>query len=834
MMKRYIAILIIFIPLFLLSGEIPENYEPVLRKGDLALYFNSGNFRFFVEDTSSGNRYFSNPAGEDPLANDFNRARLQSQLVVTCYTPEDQAVTLDSHTYSFLKEGIEARITESGVRLVYNFNTYERGEGDIPLMIDSRTYTLLQNAAVKQSVQISLERRFKYVEEAGAYRRYAIPDFEVETYLNLFDQIGYTGGNLESDRKRYAAFTNIIDENQRLYDMGLRINIRPEQDRIRFSVPVEYILDETGFSVEIDPAGIVNHSPEYKISTIQVLEFFGAYDNSREGGILLPDGSGALISFPSNRVERLPQYRQRLFGPGTAEVIRESIYRNSTLSLPLFALYRDGQSGFWAEIESGAEAASVFADTAGFLTSYNIVASEVRYREQGRVVIGEGNDQSRKLLFQDTPLSVPYRIAYHFLSPEKAGYAGIASEYAGLLFDGQSVTVPGRDLPLVLEIPCVVKKKKNILGMQFQVKETLTSFAAVEEMIDSLKSRGIGNIHMILSGWMNGGLIHSSPDRISVEKGPGGRKGLEKLLDYASAEGVEIYPSADLKTLYDRYSRNPFRTSYSRSLDQSVYRDYVFNRATFQIDPERPSTGVLKPDLLAGLISQFAAETEKLGFSSLDLGAALSEIWGDYSEKRECPPTETSSMINEALAGLPAEGAGNLGGEVPLAPYLARTTLIRAVPFTSGGNPLFAADIPFYGLVVRGHLKAAAGESLNLVSDLKDWKLSSIDSGVLSPFFLITEKSSSTLKETEFNELFSTDFKTWVPVISRVYGELNNLYGLIGNAELHNQFRTGEGLVVSRFDGDITVVTNHSGSPLSYGNHRVSANDFIVLQGDTE
>src|SRR5690606_21407669 len=97
----------------------------------------------------------------------------------------------------------------------------------------------------------------------------------------------------------------------------------PYPDLRQFEVSVEYVLDGDDFVARIlgesivypnrvfDPA--TEKPVTYPLTSISLLNYFGASDVDSQGYIMIPDGSGALI-FTNNEKTTAAPYNRRVYG----------------------------------------------------------------------------------------------------------------------------------------------------------------------------------------------------------------------------------------------------------------------------------------------------------------------------------------------------------------------------------------------------------------------------------------------------------------------------------------------------------------------------------------
>ena len=107
----------------------------------------------------------------------------------------------------------------------------------------------------------------------------------------------------------------------------------------------------------------------------------GAVGKAGSGHIFVPDGSGALINLNNGRVSD-NGYAARVYGKDYGVSLqKESTNESASIRMPVYGL-KDGDKAFLTVIEDGAALATVYADIAGRVSSYNTVGPAFHVMER--------------------------------------------------------------------------------------------------------------------------------------------------------------------------------------------------------------------------------------------------------------------------------------------------------------------------------------------------------------------------------------------------------------------------------------------------------------------
>ena len=152
----------------------------------------------------------------------------------------------------------------------------------------------------------------------------------------------------------------------------------------------------------------------FPLCSIRVLPYFGAAGKTASGYIFVPDGSGALINLNNGRVSD-NGYTARVYGKDHGVSLQtESVNDSASIRMPVYGL-KDGDRAFLAVIEDGAALASVFADIAGRVSSFNTVGPAFQVMERAWTALsGDPSMTARTGAVTRLPLRRRYRgIASH-------------------------------------------------------------------------------------------------------------------------------------------------------------------------------------------------------------------------------------------------------------------------------------------------------------------------------------------------------------------------------------------------------------------------------------
>lgn len=643
--------------------------------------------------------------------------------------------------------------------------------------------------------------------------------WDVEDMVALIKEAGVSPQDLQRD-----------DES-----LGLKLS---EANPVVFSVTMEYVLDGNSLVVRV-PADSLTYPVDaptdfdtramYPLSSIGVLPYFGAMGTSAEGYMLVPDGSGALIRLNNGRTH-VPAYAARVYGADRA-LDAAQIQRTLTtqICLPVFGI-KAGEDALFGIIEGAKAAARVSADIAGRNDSYNKVYSVFAVIPRGTTSLesftqwrqGVSGTRQSINIYQARPFEEDMVIRYNFLHGEDASYSGMARTYqdylvrTGVLRRATGGGVAD-DLPFVLELVGAISVRQPVLGTPRQVVKALTTFDQVKEVVDRFTAAGVRDIALRYTGWIRGGLYHTFPDGVRVEKALGSHRGLMELSSYLSDQGVELYPDVSFATVYQNKLLDGFWTmrDAARYLNKKPAMSLAYNLISSQLQTNR-TYNILSARRLPSVMGAFAQDFAKLGISGLslrDLGAQVnSDFREDISElvDREQAVQITQQQMKMLTGERRLKLMIEMGNDYSL-PY---ASYVVGAPLDSSRYNILDASVPFYQMVMHGYLYYA-GSPLNLAQDPAFERLRTIESGAV-PYYQLTYSDSSEVKRTQANHLFSMGFEDWVDEAAEFYREANRVLGplqdqrILDHSELsplvfQTLYENGNAVLVNYNDVDVTI-----------------------------
>ena len=718
-------------------------------------------------------------------------------------------------------------------------------------------HVLIQILACRNDVgsltQIRPDMVAQFIDNPTYVRKPNMLPWDLEDMAEIIKAAGYTPFDKQEDNAAY----------------NLEL---PERKVENFTIPIEYCLDEDSLVVRVpmdevkypkdaytsdvwglrgvhwtviqdeqlmDAFGGIGGGGQvtFPLHAINVLPYFGAPGEAEPGYILIPDGSGALISLSGDRVRQTEDLtlQHRLYGENlsnlsTATDIQSELELRRHFQpqqLPVFGMKR-GDAGFLGIIEKGDAVASIVVKTAGRVNPVDTVYPHFNVMPVGSVqlaVSSRGGGGANINTYQQRLVNSDLQIRYLFLEGEDAGYAGMARLYQQYLIDryGLERVKPEPGIPFYLELIGAVHLKQPILGIPRDVVKPLTTFAQAEAIVDELIDSGVGSIKLRYTGWLSGVVEHIYPSRVRVEKTLGGRSGLLGLASSLQSRGVELYPDVT-QTLAPR---NLLGDGFSSQNDAA----YSLNKHFVQRQLNTgTNTWVVSPRAFAKQVDGFLKDYERYQIGALslrDLGTVLN---ADFQEKdqllidREQAKLITIEQIEKLNRNLSLmmNGANVYG--------LVHADHVLNMPTSSSGFVIADREVPFYQLVARGYVNYA-GSALNYAIDFREALLKTLETGA-NPYFIWSYEDSSILKDTPFQYLLSINYQTWLETAIEYYHEVNQVLAPLQGQTIVDHRQLADRVYETTFEGGMRIIVNYNSEPVQIGDLHIEAKGYLVTGGE--
>lgn len=784
--------------------------ERVADNAYLSLYLDRATAEIAVKDKREDYAWFSNPVGRenDKLASPLYKAEMSSQVTVSYYNEKGQLSTYNSYEESVAKKQFKIGAVDGGIKIEYVIGKMAAGMDGIPKAIGKqRMEDKILSKLKDESARNSVLYKYRLNEKTGVYEVRELQDYVKKELQQLLDTAGYTKEDAAADNKANGAAGG--------EESGA--------ESVSFTVPVIYTLENDQLVVTV-PAGEVKYPKSFPISSLDVLPYFGAASTDKEGYMLVPDGSGALIRLNNGKLSAEP-YRLPIYGEDGTFVVKEKAQTNEASRLPVFGM-KQNDHAFLGIMQDGEALASVKADISGRYVSYNSVGSSYRLVNMDFYTLSSGDRTSSVPMFQKKPYDGNIRLRYAFAGGESADYSGMAALYRGYL--AQSYGLKRLDAaagsPFILELAGAFRKPKSFLGVPYEATEALTSYSEAQQLAEKLKERGVNNIALRYVGWFNGGIRHSTPADVSPVGVLGGRSGLERLVRYAQDNRIKLYADA---AFLEAYKKPKLPASF---LDRSAAKIYEYDPVMQTQNFTLLSHYIVSPLGLGRLVEGFTADLAKLGIHHISLRDMGSEVNSDYDPNHPVDRQSARRLIEGGIAGLKRQEGSLLvsGGNAYSLPY---ADIVVNAPMQSSRMNLTDEEVPFYQIALHGYVQLA-GEPFNTSAPQSPRRsmLKALETGS-NVYYEWFYSEPSVVKDTEFNFLYALYYKNWFDEAVALYQEASRVLDGVAGQTIVSHRRLEDGVYQTAYENGTTVTVNYNKTAVTVSGMRIDAEEYAVQSG---
>lgn len=724
-------------------------------------------------------------------------------------------------------------LSSSFVVLADSSNITLASENTVELKNDG--YELIsESKGLKMYAEISTGL-FKLVNEKGEEFHSVSQSLESDTKTSRKNKMAYgsqlilqyainddfpsSGKTLETNSK-VGCVNNGTVECKKI-DNGIRVNYNFEN--IEIIIPVEYKLVDDKLSAEIITSEI-KEGKDASLISVNLLPSFGAASEKEDGYIIVPDGSGAIMYFNSDKTAN--KYSAQVYGPEISvnhEIFKTSV--NEVLRLPVFGICRPGESAILGNITLGDGSAKIEAIVGNKSCGQNLCFSTMIYR----AVTSDKFENSKSSKIDIFRLSEQkysldrYIVLYSILNGEKSDYSALASEYRDYLTNEKGLTKNDNADLINIDTYGALEVAGNILGFKYKKLKDLTGYEDLITILEELKNSGINDVSYRYIGWQNDGIFNkkivSKNKLLSVL---GGNKDWKKLQKYVSENNINAVYDVDLI----QYRKSFLNKSASTTFNKKAWH-YLYGRSNYVQKLTVDSWLNLKPSLLPKNSNKYLKDLNK-SVKNISLSTISNLIYSDFKEndgtyRSDFPEIVTNVLQNYRKAGL------NISGESANAytfPYLS--TIYKA-PTSSSGYKLFDRDVPFYQMVLKGYVSMTTNSyQANLRQD--DEFLKAVETGSALLYNCMFDNSEA-IRGLREESLYSSEYKLWEKNALEHYKKYSVLYKELQGKTILQNYEVAKNVMATEFENGTKVYVNYNYEDVIAEGVVVKARSFLNIKG---
>ncbi len=739
----------------------------------LCLYYNESNAEVSVFDKRTGGWWHSNPDNATTPAS-------KSQLNISTITSNGVVKQYTSFTDSISKGQVTFK-TEHGLTVMYTFGNPKTDLEYVPQRLSDKRHDELVKRIEDAGGNASLLTR-RYNHKDGIWTlKTTITNDQAKKLREVFELIGYTKEELAKDN----AGSNSATENE------------------SFIIPLNYILQDDSLKVYIDYDSTVYPKNEI-ITSLDVLEYFGAMEQDEDGYLFVPDGSGALVD--TKKYGGVAYANLKLYGKDHTIPQQEISTVGNDCLLPVFGINR-GDGAILAIVEDSEAVASIDVVKPGHIDEYATVSTAFALNATQN--IGLSSDSISKFyITADTRYKGDVALRYIFLQKEDSGYVGMADIYRDYLdLIGKRTLIEKQDnIPFILETIGAIKAEVSTMGFIHDTLVPLTTYSDNIMLIGELENRGVNNISLLLNGWMNGGADSGLPDRVGLISELGGKSDFNNLVKWAKENDVVIYPQILLNTFSASEGLTKKNKYSSYSLDSK--KSYISRYEPITYSPiTDDSRYLISPIWQCEFSKKITNDLLDLNVIGINIGDLASTSYSDYNADSEVL-RQASRLQSQSILKQFSKIFSNLMLTAPNDITANYGRLYTDVPKSSSSLTMASCSVPFYQMIYHGYAQYSF-TAMNYDVDLVKSMLKFAEYGAC-PNFSFTVREDKRANFLDSAEYYASYYENWLDSAGEVYGFLNELLSPVANSRMVGHDQLSEGVYRTDYDNGMSVYVNYN------------------------
>lgn len=800
----------------------------ILENDNLLFELDPSTTYFSVTDKSTGTVWHSNPvdAENDTIAYGEYKNQLMSTLLIEFSNSVGAKKVYNNYEYSIARELYEIEQNGDKIEVRYSVGDIVKAFVIPPALPESEMLVYLEKMDISDQRKVKEYYRIYDIDKLKSadnkeelLEKY--PELEQEPMYVLrdntkdhlkamleksFETIGYTYDDYINDIERYSP------------QAGTRKNV--------YNVSIVYNLEGNDLVVSL-PYENMEWYDDYPLSRIKVLPFMGAGGTQDEGFILIPEASGAIIEFNNDKVKQGSYYAD-VYGWDYA-IKRKSLIDESRATFPVFGISNNGSS-MLCLLEDYATSATIEADISGKNNSYNYANASYKIL-QGDTAEVSGKSDRGIYLYEKNEFTGALKQRYTFL--DTADYTGMAEAYRNYLMNKYEELVKKEDeaVPVNISIVGGIDKVKSRFGIPMSLDTPLTTFKETSTIMEDLIQRGFRNMNLVYIGWMNGGIKHTTLNKIKPMSALGSKNELKDLISYAESNDISVYLEGNVMFayddgLFDGYSIN---NNSAKHTTREIVELYNFSEVTFRKKTWATEFYLVKPQKMIEYSMNLLEASKNYKASGVALRDVGYKLSADYNPKNHIVRDEVKKQQQQLLSDIKKSGSGSVtyGGYDYVIPY---SDYVMDMDLYGGGYLIIDYMVPFYQLAIHG-LVDYFGKSVNLAADYTEMILKSAEYGAGLSFTFIMESSIILQESYYYTYLYGSEYELWKDLSTEIYKRYNNELSHCFNQYMTDHKKLADGVYVTSYEDGTRVYVNYNNEDYMIGDSLIPARDYKVERG---
>ena len=815
-----------------------SSMKMVAENDSFALYYSSSTMAVALKEKTSGRIYTSNPynAAADSACVGNTEKLLESQLILSYIDAKERQQVLEMYSssdcveigqfsYTEFENGVSFSVVlgKTSESKLVPFAMTEDLFNQIVSKLEGRParrmavfyerYTLDDD--ITEEEKKDLIEKYPGIKNGAVYVAIDLSDRESEEVEEYIKEAGCTADDLNKDLKKIGVKTD-------------------EEKSPNFAFDIEYVLTDSGMTVNIPNSSIKYDSEYYQLLSVKLLPFFGA-DMPKEGGegyLFFPDGSGSIIEMDGQDQNRRTLMTLSVYGFDAGDELDVDTRSGEQCYLPVYGIHRNDASSVFAIIENGDEVAAITAQlgqpNSNYYTVYpTFTIANEKHIERDAKVSSLGSKQMIYLIEKGhTPYSGDITVSYHLLSGDNSGYVGMAGCYRNYLTERGMSERKEKKSDVAVETIGTALYSADFLGFKYDKQAPFTTYLQNIDISEKLNEQGVDNLALRLLGWEKYGLDGVVSNKVRLSSALGGKSDFKQLIEYAEKNSIALYPEADI--LFATTDR--FFDGFSSNSDGIRQLDYIMGGIA-EYQPDIDDFGKMRigvsPKKYEKYFNSFFKSYSSYKLSSVSLGTVGSFLNSDYSRKYTSNRGATRDIIDTLLKKYSKDYSLSFtGANAYVLPYAGSLSEISVTDSRYLGE---SYSVPFVQMVVSGCIEIQSAP-INLEEDIDTNILRCIETGTV-PSFTVCYDNIELMKQTKYSKYYSISFDVQQNNIIKAAEQFSKLTQATEGSRMIAHKKISDGVFLSTYENGADIYVNYNDTEYISDNITIAADSFAIKIG---
>lgn len=627
----------------------------------------------------------------------------------------------------------------------------------------------------------------------------------------------------------------------RVFRVG--INYQLTDNGVEFTILNDSIIEGR---TAIEPGDKYGH--DAKIARLNILPYFTSnYSSTSVGEMIIPDGSGGVISFNSIMDEQnvVPYHSKPIYGADKNYVPRQRPDSVENIMMGMYGYLDDTSNiGVLAIAEKGASQTNIVSDfkRAASSKSSNFIYFIARLRESENVYAGVGYYESTFVKWTQNMSVNDFKYVYNFIEPEidsaknvtsdNFSYVKVAEMYREYLVNKYNFVVKDKTTDNVVNINFLgaFEKKALKMGIVYDKAYSLTTFMQAKTILEELSDNGVTEFSVAYTSWTNDKMENEAVKNVKVAKVLGGENSLNEFMGYLNENVIALYPEVNVikHKGYDYAFGNQKYTTRSVSNTPALHYPYVI--PTQMQNKRKAPNYYLSPSYYESYINKYLNSYSKL-YNNIYLSDLGNEKVGDNAKKSKIFAYDGELLQKKSLQ-LASDNLDKIMLKSPFDYAIFYADNVVNAPLRSTTYPIFNYSIPLYQLVFSGLVDYSIPPA-NYMSEHDDYGwyiLKALETGS-NLNFVLSYEDTNTLLETDYTEYSTAYYINWKNKIIEMNDKINKT-GIHGGRLINHEYVV-DNVVLVTYDNGVRIMINYSDGIYQdvLSGLAVYPNDYVVLEG---